>query len=339
MIYDEVTSLPKSDATAEWMVTFELPLSDKLALTESLDLVAKQGYQRLLWKGEPLRIEDAEPKLRDAKPRSLTVIQDRLRTSAAVRSRFVEACEQAYHFGKGRLLLWKQTPASGGGNAMAWSVARAYSNHFHCAECDIDYREPTAALFSFNHPVGACPTCRGFGRIITIDYNLAIPDRSKTLAGGLVKPWQTGVSADCQRDLMKACKAARVPTQVPFRELSREHQEWVIQGEPGYGQDKDHEWPHAWYRHQRLLPLAGIQGLQDACAGVALALSFLHRVLRLSWASVSTRDAALSGGVAHDRQAPGSWVTEETTAAQAVAPQPRHPGDFIGCRSPPPEAF
>jgi excinuclease ABC subunit A len=245
LIYDEVTALPKADSGAEWLVTFELPLSDKLPLAESLDLVAKQGYQRLLWKGEPLRIEEAEPKLRIAKPASLTVIQDRLRPSSAVRSRFVEACEQAYHFGKGRLLLWRPMPQGGTGHE--WCIVRAYSNHFHCAKCDLDYREPTAALFSFNHPVGACPTCRGFGRIITIDYNLAIPDRSKSLAGGLVKPWQTGVSADCQRDLLKACKAARVPTQVPFRDLSPEHQEWVIQGEPGYGQDKDHEWPHAWY--------------------------------------------------------------------------------------------
>jgi excinuclease ABC subunit A len=79
LIYDEVTALPKADSGAEWLVTFELPLSDKLPLAESLDLVAKQGYQRLLWKGEPLRIEEAEPKLRIAKPASLTVIQDRLR--------------------------------------------------------------------------------------------------------------------------------------------------------------------------------------------------------------------------------------------------------------------
>lgn len=245
LVFQEWSALSKADPSGEWMVTFDLPLSDKLSLAESLELVAKQGYQRLLVQGEPTRVEEAESLLRDTKPRSLTVIQDRLRNGREIRARFVEACEQAYHFGKGRLLLWKEVACNG--TAKSWAIGKAYSNHFHCAACDIDYREPTTALFSFNHPVGACPTCRGFGRIITIDYNLAIPDRSKSLAGGLVKPWQTGVSADCQKDLLKACKAARVPTDVPFRELSREHQEWVIQGEPNYGQDKDHEWPRAWY--------------------------------------------------------------------------------------------
>ena len=122
-----------------------------------------------------------------------------------------------------------------------------FSNRRHCAECDIEYREPTPALFSFNHPVGACPTCRGFGRIISIDYDLALPDRSRTLAQGGVKPWQTGLGAECQDDLLRTCRRFGVPTDVPFNRLPQKWQNLVIEGEPDYGKDAAHEWPRAWY--------------------------------------------------------------------------------------------
>src|SRR5256886_17499847 len=104
-----------------------------------------------------------------------------------------------------------------------------FSNRFHCARCDIEYREPSPALFSFNHPLGACPTCRGFGRTITIDYDLAIPDRCLSLAEGAVKPWQSGQSAECQSDLLKFRRKARVPVDVPINKLSPEWQRWGVE--------------------------------------------------------------------------------------------------------------
>src|SRR5262249_33294701 len=122
-----------------------------------------------------------------------------------------------------------------------------FSNRLHCAECDIEYREPTPALFSFNHPVGACPSCRGFGRVISIDYNLALPDRSKTLAEGVVKPWLTGHGLESQNDLMRACRHLEIPTNVPFYKLPKKWQEFVIDGDPEYGKDEEHHWPRAWY--------------------------------------------------------------------------------------------
>jgi excinuclease ABC subunit A len=74
-----------------------------------------------------------------------------------------------------------------------------------------------------------------------------VPDRSLSLRAGAVKPWQSGVSAECQRDLLQFCRARGVPVDVPFARLSREHQHWVIEGDPDYGSDAEHEWPRAWY--------------------------------------------------------------------------------------------
>ncbi len=277
---------PKPDANSkpggparnpEVLVTFDLPLSEKLSLEDSLALIAKQGYQRLLLNGEIVRVDDAAGGLSSAakRPSSLTVIQDRLRLAPENRARFIEACEQAYHFGKGKLAVHicsdaaEPTPTTqqfncslaeprklSGFDSLAltssWPQRHTvttlrFSNALHCAECDIEYREPSPALFSFNHPVGACPTCKGFGRIITIDYNLAIPDRSLSLAEGAIKPWRSGFSAECQQDLLKFCKARGVPVNVPFAKLEPEHQRWVIEGDEDYGIDDAHQWPYAWY--------------------------------------------------------------------------------------------
>ena len=124
----------------------------------------------------------------------------------------------------------------------------SFSNHLHCATCDTDYREPSPALFSFNHPLGACPTCKGFGRIIGIDYNLAIPDHSLTLTGGAVKTWRSGTGADSQLDMAKFCKKLGIPMDVPFRALTPEHQRWVIDGDSGYdSNDPANSWPKKWY--------------------------------------------------------------------------------------------
>jgi excinuclease ABC subunit A len=225
------------------LVTFDLPLSDKLTVAEQLALLSKQGFQRLLIDDAVARVDEAtrNPKLETRN--SLTVIADRVKLVPENRSRFVEACEQAYHFGRGKLTV-RGAAADG-----HWSsVLGHFSAGFHCAACDLDYRGPTPALFSFNNPVGACPTCKGFGRIITIDPDLALPDRSKTLAEGVVKPWQTETGKQCQDDLVRAAKKRGVSMHVPFRELSPEHQRWVTDGDEGYiPDDPDRSWPKLWY--------------------------------------------------------------------------------------------
>ncbi|MEO6182231.1 MAG: excinuclease ABC subunit A, partial [Verrucomicrobiota bacterium] len=238
-VRDEVELVPTT--ISEILITFDIPLSDKISLEESLSLISKQGYQRLLVGNEILRIEESLGSLLKLKPTALTVVQDRIKLSDSNRKRFVEACEQSYHFGKGKLSIREVALHS------ALPVPRFFSNRFHCAHCDLEYREVSPALFSFNHPVGACPTCRGFGRTITIGYNLAIPDRTKTLAEGAVKPWQTESGAESQRDMLKFCKLRKVPTNIPFKDLPSKFQDWVIEGDPDYGKDSAHEWPRAWY--------------------------------------------------------------------------------------------
>lgn len=228
---------------AEMLVTFDLALSEKFPLEESLALISRQGYQRLLLEGAVMPMEDAAGRLKGLRPARLTVIQDRVRMTPANRTRFVQACEQAYHFGKGKLAVRLIQP----GARETAGPPMPFSSGLHCARCDLEYSEATPALFSFNHPIGACPACRGFGRIIAIDYAAAVPDWSKTLAQGAVKLWQTPANAECQDNMMKFARRRGAPTDVPFGELPQKWRDWVIEGDEGYGQDSEHQWPRAWY--------------------------------------------------------------------------------------------
>jgi excinuclease ABC subunit A len=245
VVWTALLALPETRG-AEVLITFDLPLSAKLSLGESLELIAKQGYQRLLAGPELVRVEEAAGHPALARPSgALTILQDRLALTEGNRARFVEACEQAYHFGKGKIAV--RLLARGASPPLAGARVLPFSHGFHCATCDRDYREPTSALFSFNHPLGACPACKGFGRIITIDYDLALPDPTRTLAEGCVRPWQTGHGLESQHDLMKFCRAMKIPTDVPFAQLPQKTRDWVINGDPDYGIDEDHQWPRLWY--------------------------------------------------------------------------------------------
>ena len=228
------------EGASEALITFRLPLSDKMGLAEQFQWITQQGFQRMLIEDRVLRLEEAVDSVKPGAD-AVEIVADRLRLEPGQRNRFREACETAYRFGKGRLAVRDLNGTRAG-------APRAFSQRLHCAPCDLEVPEARPALFSFNHPLGACPACKGFGRIISIDPTLAIPDTSKSIEGGVVKPWQTGMGVECQQDMMRKARTAGVPTRVPFRDLSEAHQRWVMDGEPDYDpKDPDRSWPNQWY--------------------------------------------------------------------------------------------
>ncbi|GIL05791.1 MAG: UvrABC system protein A [Betaproteobacteria bacterium] len=122
-----------------------------------------------------------------------------------------------------------------------------FSDDLHCADCDIHYAEPNPSTFSFNSPLGACDVCRGFGRVIGVDYGLVIPDESKTLREGAVRPWQTKSFAECQRDLEKFAPKFGVPLDTPWKLMKDEHRRWVLEGQDGW----TGKWQTQWYGIRR----------------------------------------------------------------------------------------
>lgn len=172
---------------------------------EALDELAEsQGYR-----GFHTRTED-----------TAYLTQDRvvLRPGSESESRLRESVELA--MAHGRVSIWTEDV-----------TAHHFSADLHCARCDIHYRDPVPNLFSFNSPLGACETCRGFGRVIDIDYDLVVPDRRLSLANGAVRPWQGKSYAICRTEMMQFAAKRGIRTHVPWEELTDAEREWVIEGE------------------------------------------------------------------------------------------------------------
>ncbi len=212
------------------------PAPKPTAPSDFLTFLQEQGYLRVLI-GETVHRTD-EPTSLTSLPPSVRVIQDRLEVNETDRGRLTEAIETALRLGKGRAAL--MDPETGG--------LFPYSSGWHCAHCDKDIRPPAPGLFSFNNPLGACPDCRGFGRVIGIDYDRVMPDRSLSIAGGVVKPFQSGQSRECQRDLLRACAEHDIDVHLPFEELPEADQRFVIGGETGADITAEELWENArWY--------------------------------------------------------------------------------------------
>ena len=133
----------------------------------------------------------------------LEVIQDRLRVGADGAARLSEALEAALRAGHGRIVVHAL------GESDRECASWRYSSDLHCAECDLHYQDALPSLFSFNSPIGACETCRGFGRVIGIDYGLVIPDPGKSLREGAIRPWQTPSFKECPGRPGAPCQAPR----------------------------------------------------------------------------------------------------------------------------------
>lgn len=172
----------------------------------------------------------------------LDVVADRFRIQAAEKARVIEAIELALKRG-GRLNVYVQS-AEGGAAEEMWR----FSTGLHCPDSDLRYAEPTPSLFSFNSAMGACETCRGFGRVIGVDYGLVIPNDKLTLRAGAIKTLQTPAWAENQDDLMRHAEAAGIPRDTPWYKLTPAQQHWVIHGTPGY---KDGQWKKHWYGIKR----------------------------------------------------------------------------------------
>jgi len=190
------------------MITFPVRIPENFSEDEVRDLLGKQGYTRI----------------RGKEGNVLEVIQDRITFSMENTPRLIEDLEAALKYGQGRVSAYPMENDEAG-------EAMRFSSDLHCAHCDIHYRDPAPNLFSFNSPIGACDTCRGFGRTIGIDWTLVVPDDTKSLARGAVKPWETASFREVKSDLLKFARKRGVPVDVPWRELTESQRSWVIDGE------------------------------------------------------------------------------------------------------------
>lgn len=207
------------------VVTFPLSLSEKVHADQVEQGLKKLGLFRLYLEGRA--VELTREIVARSIPGTLSVLVDRLTLSADDKKRLVDSLEQAIGFGKGAVRVFVEQNANG------W-VPERFSEGLHCPECDLHFQSPAPNLFSFNSPMGACPSCNGFGRIIDIDHDLVIPNPGLTLADGAIRPWTGGFSRECQEDLMRYCRKKNIPTDVPYEKMDPDHRRRILEGDKDF---------------------------------------------------------------------------------------------------------
>jgi excinuclease ABC subunit A len=247
------------------VIGFTIARPENLTWPEILKNLKGQSYVRVLIEDAKhhLHVHRIDDLLNDAKSlakvATLIVVQDRVRLEASEKPRFLEAIETAFHFGKGEVRLYDnpqssspdspqsaiRDPQSKGGPQ--FKEVGHFSRGLHSPKTGRTFRSATPPLFSFNSPLGACPKCRGFGRVIEIDYRLAMPDHSLSIDDGAIKCWESEVYGDSKSDLLVFAKKRKIRTDVPFASLPVEQQRFIIDGEPDYGEENGKQWPKYWY--------------------------------------------------------------------------------------------
>jgi len=188
---------------------------------EIFDELERQGFLNFLILGKQFNLEEIR-KYGKKKLGRVLVIADQLMLNTENRSRFLDSLESALKHGKGLVSIISEKKGK--------TVEQKFSSRFYCAECNIEYRLPNPNSFSFNSPLGACPECQGFGRVITIDWNLVVPNPRLSIAEGAIEPWTKPSASWELKRLKEFCKRKKIPMDRPFSQLKEQEQKWILHG-------------------------------------------------------------------------------------------------------------
>src|SRR5215467_93922 len=171
-----VNAMLEAHPGARAMITFRLSVPAGLPPAELWANLTRRGFARVRLDGAILDVAGPPPAdFGDRK--AIAVILDRVVLEAAHRARIVESVESALREGGGQVAV-----------EIIGGPVREFGEDFRCSGCGAALERPQPLLFSFNHPLGACPECKGFGNILKYDEALVVPDRGRSLADGAVGP-------------------------------------------------------------------------------------------------------------------------------------------------------
>jgi excinuclease ABC subunit A len=196
-----------------------------------IDQLIKGGFFRVWMNGEVRDLNDLDTSTFT----SFELVITRLRIEAERRTQITEAIEQAFELSKGNVNVLEES-------SEGW-LSHRFTSHFACNKCGAEFVEPSPHLFSFNSPLGACTTCQGYGRIIGIDMEKVIPNRTLTLDEMPVAPWNSAGYEDCYDDLRTFAKKYSLRLDVPINDLTKTEYDLLYSGKgKWYGIKGFFEW-------------------------------------------------------------------------------------------------
>ncbi|GAA2872060.1 excinuclease ABC subunit UvrA [Lactobacillus intestinalis] len=183
---------------------------------EAFKRIQRAGYVRVIVDGVMHDISD-DIELEKNKRHSIDIVVDRLVVKESIRSRLFDSVEAALRLSDGYMNV----------DVIGQEMLN-FSEYYACPKCGFTVGEMEPRLFSFNAPFGACPDCDGLGMKLSVDEDLVIPDKSKTLAEGAIAPWSN--SKYYTGMLEQACEALRIPMDKPFNKLTKKQRETILHG-------------------------------------------------------------------------------------------------------------
>src|SRR5204862_1197194 len=205
-------------AGARALVTFPLPVPAGVPPTEVWAALTRRGFARVRLGAEVVDLAAPPPPTLPGP--ELDVVLDRVVLAADGRARLVDSLETALREGGGRVAV-----------EIVGGARRAFTEEFRCGACGAALERPQPLLFSFNHPLGACAECKGFGNVLRYDESLVVPDRALSLGAGAVEPWTHPSGKWYQRELVRAARRAGVDLDVPWERLGERERRLVYEGE------------------------------------------------------------------------------------------------------------
>src|SRR5262249_804164 len=217
-----VNALLAEHGGARAMIMFRLAVPAGLPPAELWANLTRRGFARVRVGGDVLDLAAPPPAdLGEGAP--IPVILDRVVLDPAQRGRITESVEIALREGGGRLAV-----------EVVGGPVREFNEDVRCSGCGVRLDRPQPLLFSFNHPLGACPECKGFGNVLKYDEALVVPDRTRSLAEGAVEPWTHPSGRWYQRELMKAARRRGLDTTTPWEKLPEDAREVVYSGDGSF---------------------------------------------------------------------------------------------------------
>ena len=218
-VVDYITSCRKG---SRLLILAPLYVSDRLDLSQQLEDLSYQGIARIESDGEVIRMSDLENYRSKINPERLRIVIDRVMASTDEDSvaRYADSVQMAFRLGSGICII----KAAEGND----SDGKIFSN---CFELDgIHFEEPTIHMFSFNNPVGACPLCEGYGRIIGIDPDLVIPDKGLSIYEDAIACWKGEKMKRWKERLIYNAENFSFPVHKPYFQLSDEQKQLLWTG-------------------------------------------------------------------------------------------------------------
>ncbi len=215
-VADVIDFIKNIELNSKLLLLSPVHIPEDRSVLQTLKILAQQGYSRIKYKNEVIRIEDISEEIEH----DFFLVIDRIvvKNDEDFYNRLGDAVQTSFFEGKGACII----------ENIKTNSQTLFNNKFELD--DMLFLEPNTHLFSFNNPYGACPSCEGYGNVIGIDEDLVIPNTSLSIFEDAILPWKTDSFSEFKNDLINNAYKFDIPIHKPWFELSEAQKQLVWNG-------------------------------------------------------------------------------------------------------------